>query len=57
MLQQFNVLLRTMAIVFLFAAGEGEETELSKKFNAELIPWTRRWDEPSSSLRSVVVIL
>ena len=36
MLEQFNVMLRTMAMLSLFAAGEGEETRLSEQFNVVL---------------------
>ena len=36
MLEQFNVILRTMVMLSLFAAGEGEETRLSEQFNVAL---------------------
>ena len=36
MLEQFNVMLRTMAMLSLFAAGEGEETRLSEQFSIAL---------------------
>ena len=36
MLEQFNVVLRTMAMLSLFAADEGEETRLSEQFNIAL---------------------
>ena len=33
---EFNVTLKTMATLSLFAAGEGEETRLSEQFNVAL---------------------
>ena len=62
MLEQFNVMLRTMAMLSLFAAGEGEETRLSEQFNVvlrikvvrEIQPGSEEGPgRPSSSLTSV----